>query len=198
MKANALIGVTLVALLGCAAAVDAQVYRWEDEKGQVHYSNIRPSPPAPREAPAPPKEPEPARQSEPEAARGPETVKGPEPKTSTPAAQARPEQAAPIEEILKATSPKKQERMGGFPMTAGFLMKLGFIILAIILSLIGNIWLIVVGFKQSVLWGLLMLFFSPSQGLFIFKYWQEAKRPFLVEVAGAAVAVIALLMGSVS
>lgn len=182
MKANVFLGVTLAGLLGWGAAAHAQAYRWVDGKGRVHYSNIRPSSPAPREAPAP------ASPSKPETVKSPETVKDAEPMTSPQAAQTRPDQPPPIEEILKATGTKKQERTGGGAMTVGFL------ILSIILVLIGNIWLIVVGFKQSVPWGLLMLFFSPSQALFIFKYWQEAKRPFLVELAGCALAIVGLLM----
>ncbi len=180
MKSNPLIGLTLAALLGWGAAADAQAYRWVDEKGQVHYSNIRPSRPAPPEAPAP------ARPPEPEAVKGPETVKGPEPKTSTPAAQARPDQRPPIEEILKATSTKKQEQEPGVGQVLGTLvMVLGYIVVVG-----GGIWLIVVGLKQSVLEGLLMLFISPYQLVFVFRHWQESKRPFLLQLAGAALVII--------
>jgi len=36
--------VALVALLLCAASAQAQVYRWVDERGTVHYSNEAPPP----------------------------------------------------------------------------------------------------------------------------------------------------------
>ena len=184
MKANTLIGLTLATLLGWGAAADAQVYRWVDEKGQVHYSNIRPS------RPAPPEEPAPARPSEPEAVKGPETVKGAEPQTSTPAARARPDQRAPIEEILGATGTKKQEEVPGVGWILGtVVMFLGYVVL------VGSgIWLIVVGFKKSVLEGLLMLIFSPYQLVFVFNHWQESKRPFLVQLAGVALVIIGLFI----
>ena len=87
----------------------------------------------------------------------------------------------PIEEILGTARAPKPERSSGLPMSALFLMAV-----ALVLFLTGNIWLIVVGFKHSLLWGVLMLLFSPCQALFVCFHWQEAKRPFLVEMAGGA------------
>lgn len=183
MKANALIGIALVALVGWGAATEAQAYRWVDEKGRVHYTNIPPSRPAPPEPAAP------AQPSEPGAPQGPQPAKGPEPRTSSPEFQARPGQRVPIEGILGTTGAQKQERRSGLPMSALFLMAV-----SVILFLGGNVWLIVVGFKQSVLWGVLMLLFSPCQAFFLCYHWQEAKRPFLVEMAGGAVGLASLLM----
>ncbi len=149
MKANVLIGVTLAALLGWGAAGDAQAYRWVDEKGQVHYSNLR------RFQPEPSKGPEPARPSEPKGVETPETLKGAEPKSSSLPAQARPDQRAPIEEVLEATSTKTQEQLPG----VGWILDpvVMFLFLAYVVLGLGGIWFIVVGLKQSVKY----LFFSP-------------------------------------
>ncbi len=183
MKANVLIGVTLATLLGWGSAADAQIQRWVDEKGRVHYSNTRPV------RPAPPEGSKPAKPSEPETLKGPETVERAEPKTSTPAAQARPDQRALTEDALQGTGTKKQERMGGVPMLTGITIS------GIVLILIGSIWLIVEGFKQSVLWGLgLVVFFQFIFPLFTYMHWQESKRPVLVFFAGGALCVIGVLM----
>lgn len=53
--------------------------------------------------------------------------------------------------------------------------------LGVLISLVGYIWLTVVGFKRNVVWGLLVLLFSPvSAIIFAATNWYEAKKPFLV------------------
>lgn len=52
-----------------------------------------------------------------------------------------------------------------------------------IILLISYIWLAVVAFQRRVLWGVLVLLFSPITAIiFAFKYWLEAKKPFLVYI----------------
>lgn len=56
--------------------------------------------------------------------------------------------------------------------------------LGTLISLIGYIWLVVVGFNRSVVWGLLVLFFSPiSAIIFAATNWYSAKKAFLVYAA---------------
>jgi hypothetical protein len=58
------------------------------------------------------------------------------------------------------------------------------------------VWLLVVAFKESALWGVLVLLFSPITAIiFAIKYWDQAKKPFLVYVgSGAASLAIVFMM----
>ena len=71
-------------------------------------------------------------------------------------------------------------------------------ILSVILGLVsfgGFIWLVVVAFKESALWGILVLFLSPITALiFALKNWQEAKKPFLVYAGSWAGSILVLIM----
>ena len=49
------------------------------------------------------------------------------------------------------------------------------------------IWLVVVAFKRSALWGVLVLLFSPITAIiFAIQNWQESKKPFLVYIGSCA------------
>jgi len=51
----------------------------------------------------------------------------------------------------------------------------------VLAAFVGYIWLVVVAFKHSLLWGFLVLFLSPiTAPIFAIKNWEDAKRPFLV------------------
>lgn len=131
---------------------------------------------------------EPVKPSEPETPEVPETVERAEPKTGTLAFQARPDQRAQIEDAREGTGTKKQERTGGIPTLTGITIS------GIVLILIGSIWLIVEGFKQSMLWGLgLVVFFQFAFPIFTYMHWQETKRPVLVFLAGGALCIIGVL-----
>lgn len=73
--------------------------------------------------------------------------------------------------------------------------------LAPIIGLVGfvaYIWLVVVAFKESAGWGLLVLFLSPITAIvFAIKFWQESKRPFLVYM-GSGVASLGILVAMFS
>jgi hypothetical protein len=58
------------------------------------------------------------------------------------------------------------------------------------------VWLLVVAFKESALWGVLVLLLSPITAIvFAIKYWDRAKKPFLVYVgSGAASLAIVFMM----
>jgi hypothetical protein len=58
------------------------------------------------------------------------------------------------------------------------------LILGMILTVVGGIWLLVVAFQTSVWWGLGSLLI-PFVGLvFVFMHWQPSKKPFLIYVVG--------------
>jgi len=57
----------------------------------------------------------------------------------------------------------------------------------------GGLWLLLLGFQQSLAWGLGMLFVPFASLVFAVKYWSIARRPFWVQVAGIAVALLAFI-----
>lgn len=55
----------------------------------------------------------------------------------------------------------------------------------VLFSIIGGIWILVLAFRTSVLWGL-GSFFVPFVGLiFVIKHWHEAKAAFLISLVGS-------------
>ncbi len=51
------------------------------------------------------------------------------------------------------------------------------------IALVAFIWLLVVAFKRSFLWGVLVFLLSPiTATIFAAKYWREAQKPFLVYI----------------
>jgi len=69
------------------------------------------------------------------------------------------------------------------------LLCLGFLFAAV-----GNIWLIVAAFRQSIVWGLSVLFIPFALLVFLFKHWDPAKQPFLLSVIGSALIVAPIFM----
>jgi hypothetical protein len=59
------------------------------------------------------------------------------------------------------------------------LMGVGFIAM-----IIGGIWLLVVAFQESLLWGLGCIFVPFVSLIFLIKYWDKAGKPFLIQLAG--------------
>jgi hypothetical protein len=66
------------------------------------------------------------------------------------------------------------------------------IVAGVIGSLIGGIWFLVVAFNESALWGLGCLFVPFVSLIFLIKYWDQAGKPFLVQLA----AIVPLLAGA--
>ena len=62
-----------------------------------------------------------------------------------------------------------------------------FMVLGLIIGLIGGIWLLVLAFKESVLWGLCCLLVPFASIVFIIMHWSDAYKPFLVSLAASAV-----------
>lgn len=60
-------------------------------------------------------------------------------------------------------------------------------ILGIIVSAAGGIWLLVLAFKRSIVWGLVVLFVPFASLVFVVKYWNETKTAFLVSLGGYVV-----------
>ena len=63
---------------------------------------------------------------------------------------------------------------------------LGMILFAVggIIFLIGGLWFLLVTFQESILWGLGCLFVPLVSLFFLVIHWEDAKKPFLVQLAG--------------
>ena len=72
---------------------------------------------------------------------------------------------------------------------------IGLILLAVggIVAFVGGIWVLVLAFKQHILWGLGSLFVPFVSLVFVIKYHKVALKPFLICVAGW----VLLIIGSV-
>ena len=67
------------------------------------------------------------------------------------------------------------------------------LILGLILGVVGGIWLLVVAFKTSIWWGLGCLLIGPVSLVFAVMHWQDAKKPFLISLAGTVLIIVAVL-----
>jgi len=65
-----------------------------------------------------------------------------------------------------------------------------------LLGFIGGILFLVAAFRESVLWGVAVLFIPFAGMVFLFKYWDEAKRAILLQVLGFLVAVAGMTLGA--
>ena len=59
-------------------------------------------------------------------------------------------------------------------------MGIAILIIAGLIAFAANIWLLVVAFQRSVLWGLAVFFIPFAVIVFAIMYWQDAKKPFLI------------------
>ena len=69
------------------------------------------------------------------------------------------------------------------------------LILGLIVFVIGGFWFLVVTFQKSVLWGIACLLLPIVPLIFLFVHWQEAKRPFLMQMAGFVLVLIGAFLG---
>ena len=67
------------------------------------------------------------------------------------------------------------------------------LILGGILAIVGGIWLLVVTFQTSVLWGIGSLLLPFVSLIFVIMNWDATKKPFLIQVAGLVLVVIAVM-----
>jgi hypothetical protein len=65
----------------------------------------------------------------------------------------------------------------------------------IMIALICDIWIVVLAFQESVLWGLGCLFLPFIGIVFAIMYWDTAGKPFLISLGGAALAFVGGLIG---
>ena len=70
------------------------------------------------------------------------------------------------------------------------------LVVGLIGSVVGGIWLLITAFQESVGWGLACMFLPVVSLIFVFVHWQEAKRPFLVGLAGNLILIAGAAMRS--
>ena len=63
------------------------------------------------------------------------------------------------------------------------------IIAALFAVVVGGIWLVVLAFRESALWGLAALFVPFGKLAFVVTHWEEAKTPFLTSICATVVLV---------
>ncbi|QWP76583.1 hypothetical protein J5226_23890 [Lysobacter sp. K5869] len=68
------------------------------------------------------------------------------------------------------------------------------LVLGIVVSLVAGIWLLVVAFRENVWWGLGSLLLSPVALVFVILHWQQAKKPFLINLGGLALVIAGALL----
>lgn len=73
---------------------------------------------------------------------------------------------------------------------AGLLM-----LAAVVLSIVGAIWIIVLAFQKSIIWGLLVLVFAPAGFVFVGMHWEDAQKPFFIQIGGMAVGFLVIMLG---
>lgn len=79
-------------------------------------------------------------------------------------------------------------------MSAGNIFGLIIACLAYLVSAVGGIWLLVVAFKESAMWGVISLVVPLGAFVFVVMHWHVAKTPFLLNIGGAVLAVMGLFM----
>ena len=70
------------------------------------------------------------------------------------------------------------------------------LVIAGIVSMVGTVIFAVAAFRVSLVWGLLVVFVPFAGLVFLVKYWAQAKRGFLIGLAGSAVAVLGFFIFS--
>lgn len=73
---------------------------------------------------------------------------------------------------------------------------IGFILMAMgcIVAIVGGIWFLLVAFNESILWGLACLFLAPASLIFLIMHWDEAGKPFLLQLAGVIPVIAGMMM----
>jgi hypothetical protein len=69
------------------------------------------------------------------------------------------------------------------------------LVVGLIIAAVGGIWLLVVAFQESILWGLGSLFIPLVGLVFVIMHWEVAKKPFLINIGGAVLIGLGTIMG---
>ena len=64
-----------------------------------------------------------------------------------------------------------------------------------LIAFVGAIWILVLAFKKSILWGLGSLFLAPVMLVFAIMNWSDCKKPFLIWLGGFVLIIAGVVMG---
>ena len=67
-------------------------------------------------------------------------------------------------------------------------------LLGIVIFAIGGFLFLVAAFRESILWGLACLFLPIVPLFFLIVHWQNARKPFFIQLAGFAVVVVGAVL----
>ena len=66
-----------------------------------------------------------------------------------------------------------------------------FLFLGLGIFVLGGIAFLIAAFRTSIMWGLGCIFIAPVQIIYLFAHWDDAKNPFLIQVIGGVIMLIA-------
>lgn len=70
-----------------------------------------------------------------------------------------------------------------------------FVVIGALIFIFGAICFFLEAFDKSLWWGLGCLLFSPVSLVFLFKYWNDVKNAFFMELLGISIMAMAFLLG---
>jgi hypothetical protein len=75
---------------------------------------------------------------------------------------------------------------------------IGWILLALgyVLVFLGGLWIIVLAWQRSVLWGAACLLLPGAQLVYVIAHWKESKEGFFLTLAGLALLILATIIGA--
>ncbi len=78
----------------------------------------------------------------------------------------------------------------------GFLSIVAYILMAVggLGSIAGSVWFLIVAFRESVLWGVGCLLCGPVALFFLIKFWHDAWKPWVLQLAGTAVVIAGFML----
>jgi len=84
-------------------------------------------------------------------------------------------------------SPTKRSR-GGFAITRTIFL------IGLAVLLVGYVWIVVIGFRKDVLWGVCCLF-SPINLIFVMQNWDDCRMAFIIHTVGFALCLVGFFVG---
>lgn len=69
-------------------------------------------------------------------------------------------------------------------------------IIGLVVSIVGSLMWLFAAFRESVLWGLACVVIPFASLVFLIKYWDSAKRGFLVSMSGTVIVLVSGLLGA--
>ncbi|MGC1647915.1 MAG: hypothetical protein WA741_19000 [Candidatus Sulfotelmatobacter sp.] len=68
-----------------------------------------------------------------------------------------------------------------------------FLVLGWVLAFLGSVWIIVLAWQRSILWGLICFLLPIVQLVYVAGHWKESKEAFFLHVAGLVLTILAAI-----